>query len=314
MRIATLLPSATEIVCALGAFDELVAVSHDCDYPPEIKTLPRVTATPIDLAWPSHRIDAEVVRLRSEGRPVIGLDADVLRRLRPDVLITQSLCDVCAVSDGEAFRVADALDPAPRVVALDAADVAGIARDIEVVGTAIGRVPEARALVETMYARLRALATAHAHAAAGSIVAGADQRSAPASDPAPRKPQVMCLEWLDPPYLAGHWVPELVALAGGVDAGAAPGERSRRVRWEELAGKDADLIVVMLCGFGVDRARAELDAMTDPTALRVLHSAPVWLLDGGAYTSRPGPRVAEGAERLALAMLGEAAPGLERWR
>lgn len=312
MRIATLLPSATEIVCALGAFDELVAVSHDCDYPPQIRTLPRVTATPIDLAWPSNRIDEEVVRLRSQGRPVIGLDAEILRQLRPDLLVTQSLCDVCAVADGEAFRVAEALDPAPRVVALEASDVAGIARDIETVGAAIGREAGARALVEEMHLRLRGAAAPRAEPA---MAGGSALTASPSGRLAARPPcRLLCLEWLDPPYLAGHWVPELVAYAGGIDIGAAPGERSRRVTWEDLAQLDADLIVVMLCGFGGDRARTELDAMTDPAALKVLRSAPVWLLDGGSYTSRPGPRVAEGAERLASAIVGESAPGLERWQ
>lgn len=356
MRIATLLPSATEIVCALGAIDDLVAVSHDCDYPPDIRTLPRVTATPIDLAWPSEKIDDEVVRLRGEGRPVIGLDAEALRRLRPDLLITQSLCDVCAVSDGEAFRVAAALDPAPRVLALEAADVAGVARDIEAVGAAIGRMTEARALVDGMYARLRG-ATRAMDAAAAMTYAGTGHgfkgpmptgptgtgriaqqrptggrplrevrgtRDVPDPPDLPDPPglrrgpatrsRVLCLEWLAPPYVAGHWVPELVAFAGGVDAAAAPGERSRRVSWEELAALDADIIIVMLCGFGVERARVELNAMADPAARAVLESAPVWLLDGGAYTSRPGPRIAEGAERIASAIRGESAPGLDCWR
>ncbi len=301
MRIATLLPSATEIVCALGAFDELVAVSHDCDYPPEIKTLPRVTATPIDLAWPSNRIDDEVVRLRDAGRPVIGLDAEALKSLRPDLLITQSLCDVCAVSDGEAFRVAAALEPAPKVLALEAANVVGVARDIEAVGHAIGRAEDAQDLVDSMFARLRAV----------KLFAGGNRGTDGDAGTPPQR--MVCLEWLDPPYLAGHWVPELVAYAGGVDVGAAPGERSRRVTWDAVASLAPDLIVVMLCGFGVERARTELDELSDPAALAALQAAPVWLLDGGAYTSRPGPRIADGAHRLACALRGQAAPGLQLW-
>jgi len=291
MRVVSLLPGATEIVAALGGSDRLVGISHECDHPASVLDRPRVTATPIDPRLSSAAIDAEVHRLRDSGRPVIGIDAAALRRLAPDLLITQSLCEVCAVADGEAHRLAAALDRPPRVLGLGGTTLAGVWQDIRAVGAAIGRAREADALVaglEERLARLRA--------------------DAPAA-----RPRVLCVEWLDPLYLAGHWVPELVEAAGGRDAGATPGSHSARRHWREVAELRPDLILVLLCGFGVERSRAELETI-GPEALGVLGGAPVWILDGNAYTSRAGPRLVDGAERIAAALGGREMPGLSRWR
>lgn len=291
-RVVTLLPAATEMVAALGGMSALVGVSHECDHPEEVRRLPRVTATPLDPDAPGGRIDAEVRRLRAEGRPVIAVDRDALRRLAPDLVIAQGLCEVCAVADGEVHRLAAALDPAPEVLSLAATTLEGIWADIRAVGGALGLEAEALELVSRLRERLARL---RARSAGG------------------RAPRVACLEWLDPPYLAGHWVPELVEAAGGRDVGARPGAHSRMCRWSELDALRPDLVLVMLCGFSVPRARAELDALDDPEARRVLGSAPVWILDGNAYTSRPGPRVVDGAERIRAAIEGRELPGLERW-
>ena len=291
MRVVTLLPAATEIVAALGGADRLVGVSHECDYPATVLGLPRVTATPIDPSLPSAGIDAEVRRLRATGRPVIGVDADALRRLAPDLLVTQSLCEVCAVADGEAHRLAAALARPPGVLRLGGTTLAGIWGDIRAIGAALGLGREAEALVAGLQTRLADL-----------------QRRTP-----PLPPRVLCVEWLDPLFLAGHWVPELVAAAGGSDPAATPGSHSTRREWREVAGLRPDLILVMLCGFGVERSLAELEAI-GPEARAALGAAPVWILDGNAYTSRPGPRVVEGAERIAAALRGEELPGLVRWR
>jgi iron complex transport system substrate-binding protein len=290
MRVVTLLPAATEIVAALGGADRLVGISHECDSPETVLGLPRVTATPIDPSLPSADIDAEVRRLRATGRPVIGVDADALRRLAPDLLVTQSLCEVCAVADGEAHRLAAALERPPEVLRLGGTTLAGIWGDIRTIGAALGLDREAEALVAGLQARLADL-----------------QRRTP-----PLPPRVLCVEWLDPLFLAGHWVPELVAAAGGSDPAATPGSHSTRREWREVAGLRPDLILVMLCGFGVERSLAELEAI-GPEARVALATAPVWILDGNAYTSRPGPRVVEGAERIAAALRGEELPGLVRW-
>ena len=290
MRVVTLLPAATEIVAALGGADRLVGISHECDFPATGLGLPRVTATPIDSSLPSAGIDAEVRRLRATGQPVIGVDADTLRRLAPDLLVTQSLCEVCAVADGEAHRLAAALERPPEVLRLGGTTLAGIWGDIRTIGAALGLGREAEALVAGLQTRLADL-----------------QRRAP-----PLPPRVLCVEWLDPLFLAGHWVPELVAAAGG-DPAATPGSHSTRREWREVAGLRPDLILVMLCGFGVERSLAELEAI-GPEARAALATAPVWILDGNAYTSRPGPRVVEGAERIAAALRGEELPGLVRWR
>jgi iron complex transport system substrate-binding protein len=291
MRVVTLLPAATEIVAALGGADRLVGISHECDYPASVLGLPRVTATPIDPSLPSARIDAEVRRHRASGTPVIGIDADALRLLRPDLLVTQSLCEVCAVADGEAFRLAAALEPPPEVLRLGGTTLDGVWQDIRSVGRALDLGREADSLVAELADRLAALRVG-----------------------APRTPpRVLCVEWLDPLFLAGHWIPELVAAAGGCDAAALPGSHSTRREWGEVAPLRPDLIVVMLCGFGVERSLAELEAI-GPEAQAALATAPVWILDGNAYTSRPGPRLVEGAERIAAALRGEEMPGLVRWR
>lgn len=291
MRVVTLLPGATEIVAALGGAGLLVAISHECDFPASVQHLPRVTSTPLDPSLPGAAIDAEVRRLRDAGRAVIAVEAGMLRRLAPDLIITQDLCEVCAVAEGAVHGLAAALDPPPRVLALTGRTVEGVLADIRAVAHALDLDSEGDELTAGLRSRLTRL-----------------RRGAPAVPP-----RVLCVEWLEPLYLAGHWVPDLVAAAGGEDVGAVPGAHSAVSSWEAAAALRPDLIVVMLCGFGVARARAELDALRDAAAGRLLASAPVWVLDGNAYTSRPGPRIVDGAERLQSAMRGEERTGLSRW-
>lgn len=290
MRVVTLLPAATEIVAALGAGGSLVGISHECDYPTPLTGLPRVTATPLDPRAPGSVIDAEVRRLGEAGKPVIGVDAEVLRELAPELIVTQDLCQVCAVSDGEVHRLASVMDPAPEVVTLSGRTVTGVWRDIRGVARALGRSAEGEALVTALEARLQGLR----------------------ERPVARRPRVVCVEWLEPLYLAGHWVPELVEAAGGTDVGAVAGCHSARRAWSELGALQPDMMVVMLCGFGVERALAELSAVMDPAALETLESTPTWVMDGNAYTSRSGPRIVDGAELLAGALLGREAAGMVR--
>jgi len=292
MRIITLLPAATEIVAALGGAGYLVGISHECDYPAAVQGLPRVTTTPVDIRSSGAAIDAEVRRLRDAGRPIIGIAADLLRQLAPDLVITQGLCEVCAVADGEVHRLTAAMHPAPQVLSLEAHDLEGIWDDIRRVGEALDLEDEAEELVLGLRSRMRRLL----------------------STPLAKPPRVLCIEWLDPLYLAGHWVPELVAAAGGQDVGARPGSHSVRRQWRELSGLRPDHIVVMLCGFGIERARAELTSLQDSEALELLRQVPVWIIDGNAYTSRPGPRVVDGAQRIQSALAGRPSRDVQRWQ
>jgi iron complex transport system substrate-binding protein len=291
MRVVTLLPAATEIVAALGGTGSLVGISHECDHPASVIGLPRVTATPLDPNASGAAIDAEVRRLHGAGKPVIGVDADALRRLAPDLLITQDLCEVCAVAEGQVHRLAAVVRPAPAVLALSGRTIDGIWADIVAVAKALDLAPDGDELVAGLRSRLdRLRARRRGH-----------------------RPRVVCVEWLEPLYLAGHWVPELVEAAGGEDVGAAAGSHSSRREWAELPGLRPDLFVIMLCGFGVERTLAELSALDSPGARSILRSAPVWIIDGNAYTSRSGPRTVDGAELLQGALDGREASGMVRW-
>ncbi len=282
MRVVSLLPAATEIVAALGGAGNLVGISHECDYPASVLGLPRVTATPIDVSAAGGIIDAEVRRLQAAGKPVIGVDAEVLRRLAPDVLITQALCEVCAVSDGEVHQLAASVQPAPVVVTLQGRTLEGVWADIAAVAQVLDLAPEADELVAGLRSRLARL-----RARAGGS-----------------RPRVLCVEWLEPLFLAGHWVPEMIAAAGGEDVGAQAGSHSARREWVELPELRPDIVLVALCGFGVDRARQELAALSDRQARSVLGAVPTWVLDGNAFTSRSGPRLVDGAELIQGALQG----------
>jgi iron complex transport system substrate-binding protein len=297
MRVVSLVPAATEIVAALGAEGSLVGISHECDWPRPVRQLPRVTTTPIDPGRASGAIDAEVRRLHAEGRPVIGVDGGALAGLRPDLILTQDLCDVCAVVDGDVRALASALDPAPALLPLRARTLEGIFADIAAVGAALDRVDEARELVASLRRRLERLER---------------------GDGSPRR-RVVCLEWLDPIYLAGHWVPELIEAAGGRDVGAPPGAHSRRATIEEVEALRPELILVAPCGFDLARAGREYAAFEEVVRMAggrppAAWGMPVWLIDGNAYTSRPGPRVVDGAERIAGALGGRGQEGIRRWR
>lgn len=291
MRVVSLLPAATEIVAALRGTDQLVGISHECDHPPSIQGLPRITSTPVDFRASGASIDAEVRRLRESGQPVISIDAAQLRELAPDLILTQDLCEVCAVSDGAVHRLASVMRPEPRVLSLAARDLGGIWQSIREVGAAMDLPEEAEELVLGLQNRLRRL--------------GSDRPAVTV--------RVLCVEWLDPLFLAGHWIPELVALAGGEDIGARPGSHSAQRQWEEVRQLQPDCIVVMLCGFGVDRARAELEALTDHHAVEFMRRVPTWIIDGNSYTSRPGPRLVEGAAQIQAAILGRDRADMERW-
>jgi len=292
MRIVSLLPAATEIVAALGAVGRLVGVSHDCDFPPEVRSLPRVTRSRIDTALPSGAIDRAVAEAKRTGVPSVEVDVDLVAHLRPDVLIGQSVCEVCAIGEADLARLVSTLIPVPWVVTLHAHTLNGVLEDIAKVGEALELRDEAEELLAGLRYRLRRVG---ARGRMSGTTAGA-QHAAPLL-----KPRVLVLEWLDPPYVAGHWVPELVELAGGKDVAGAAGEPSRRRSWADLTALQPDLVLVALCGFDVARARVELDAVRAELT-RTLLGRRVEFVDGGAYTSRPGPRLVDAAEILSRLM------------
>ena len=283
LRIISLLPGATETLVALGAADRLVGISHECDFPASIQHLPRVTTTPIDPSRSSADIDRMVRDATAEGRAVIAIDAGQLRALRPDLLVTQVLCDVCAVADGEAHRLAAVLDPPPRVVALGGRTLQGVWDDIVALGAAIGSESEASRVVAALEAEVAALRARFAR-----------------PDPVP----VVVIEWLAPCFLAGHWTPDLVAAAGGVDLSAHPGDHSVGREWSEVLALDPRLVVIALCGFDEARARAELAAFDHPAFHAWLAERDVLVLDGNALTSRPGPRLVEAIARIGERLVG----------
>ncbi len=281
-RVLSLLPAATEIVTALGAGASLVGITHECDFPPSIAHLPRVTRSAIDRALAGPAIDAAVRGLRDLGAPVIAVDLDQVRALQPTVVLTQDLCEVCAVGNGQLRELADALDPAPTVVRLTGSTLEGVDADIRRVGQALDLEADAAEVVAGIRYRLRHL---------------------PGAPPA-TPPRVVSVEWLDPLYLAGHWVPELVEAAGGIELGGGRGEKSRRRAWAEVAAMRPDVLLIMLCGFGIRRAQEEWAAFarSNPGIITMLGAARVRFVDGNAYTSRPGPRLVDGAAAIRAAI------------
>ena len=249
-----------------------------------------MTVTSIDPAQTGLGIDAQVRALKASGTPVIAVDARTLHELAPDLIITQDLCEVCAVADGEVHRLAGSSEPVPRLISLAARDLGGIWRDIRVVGEALERREEAARLVATLEQHIAGLA----------------------ANPPEVRSRVACIEWLDPLYLAGHWVPELIWAAGGQDVLSSPGSHSVVREWSDVTGQHPEVVLVAICGFGIARALKELGQLDDNHWLRTT-SCPVWVLDGNALTSRPGPRVVEGAGLMQSALRGVARPGLARF-
>jgi len=303
VRIISFLPSATETVLALGAGAELVGISHDNLHIAEVAHLPVVSTLAYDDTQLSGaEIDALVSQTYARGESIYKLDAALLQRLQPDLLLTQELCDVCAVTPNDFQKAIGSLRPFPEVLSLNAHTLAEALTDMRSVAAAVGRVAEGEALVGKLTARI-AHVTARAAAAA-------------------TRPRVFCLEWPSPIYNAGHWVPELVAIAGGTDALGAPGTDSVRIPWERVRDYDPEIIVAMVCGFPRERAMQELSVLPDYpgfAALRAVRDNKVWVVDGPLHFSQSGPGLIRGLEILAAivqpALFGEPSPDQAlRWR
>jgi iron complex transport system substrate-binding protein len=269
MRVVSLVPAATEMVYALGAADQLVAVTHDDDFPPVVESLPRVTRSTIPPHASAREIDTLVRQAGARGESTFHLDERALRDARPHVILGQTLCAVCAVT---LDQIPATLERAPLVVPLDAASLEGMFEDLRRVGAALDRKRDAERVVSELRRRMQAVA---------DRVRGS------------RRPRVACLEWLDPPFNAGHWVPEQVRIAGGDDVLGEPGERSREIAWTDVHAARPEIVVVMPCGWDAQRAAREAAAVTLVGGARVVG------VSGAAYFSRPGPRLVDGIELLA---------------
>lgn len=290
MRIVSLLPSATEILFALGLGDSVVGVSHECDFPAQARSRPVVIRSRIPHDAAPGEIDRLVREFVARGESLYSVDADALRELAPDVIVTQDLCHVCAASPDDLAGSLSALQHQPQIISLNPQNLADVCKDILTVGDATGRAPAARALVAQFEARISAVEYA---------VSGISQR-----------PKVVCLEWLVPFYVGGHWVPEMVERAGGHDALARAGNRSFHVHAEDVIAAAPDIILVMPCGYDAGQAAVEYSAMQfapEWNAVPAVRQARVFALDANGYFSRPGPRLADGVETLAQILHPQAA-------
>jgi iron complex transport system substrate-binding protein len=276
MRIASLVPSATEMLFALGLGESVVGVTHECDHPAAARELPQLTATVLPDGLGAGEIDAAVKSIVSEGRALYSLDEQRLAELAPDLIVTQAVCDVCAVSFEDVVEVAARLPGPPRVLQQDPGSLAEVLEDVTRLGAAAAIEPRARQLRGELEGRLAAL------------------RAAVAGAPTPR---TIALEWLDPPFVGGHWIPEMVALAGGVDVAGPAGAKSPEVEWEALAGLDPDLVVVMPCGMYAEESRRQAEEHW--RLIEALGAGRVFAVDAASTYSRPGPRLVAGTELLA---------------
>ena len=290
MRIVSLLPSATEIVAVLGLADQLVGISHECDYPEEIRDRPRVTRCEIHgTDFPSPAIDAWVRDTLAARGTLYTLDEALIRELQPDLILTQQLCDVCAVNYGSVAAFAATLPARPRLINLEPSQLADIYSDIRLVAQACAVPARAEAVIAELQRRV------------DSVVS----RVSRAAD----RPKCFLMEWVEPPYCGGHWNPELVQLAGGIDPIGRKGEPSRRVPWEEIQRADPDAILLACCGFGVERTLREsamLAGKPEWEGLRAVRQDHVYVADANTYFSRPGPRIVDSLEMLAHMLHPEA--------
>ena len=283
MRICSFLPSTTEIVCALGLEDNLTGITHECDHPETVKIKSRVVMSSIDHKTLSSREIDELVSKNSEaGKSTYLVELEKLKEADPDIIFTQGLCEVCAVSGNQVLEAVEVLDKKPEIVSLEPGTVTEILDSILTIGEATGEIEVAKELVGNLRERVENIKSV--------------------SDRERDRPRVFCLEWLDPPFVAGHWVPEMVEIAGGINGLRNTGETSVKVEWEDIIEFAPHYIFIMPCGFNIDKTLNEIDAVTSNP---IWHQTPasqkgnVYLVDANSYFSRPGPRVVEGIEIIA---------------
>lgn len=299
MRIVSLLPSATELLFAIGAGDEVVAVTHECDHPPGARALPAVTANVLDHDGQSPAtVDRHINQARHDGSSIYALDTTALETLRPDLIVTQELCDVCAVAYRDVAAAVRLLPGSIDVLSLEPSSLHDIVATVTTLGEVTEHQQEAAVLAAAMSERIAAIASS--------------------ARPRP-EPLVVCVEWTDPIMAGGHWVPEMVHLSGGRDPLGLAGEPSRYVEWDAVREAQPDVLVLMPCGFGLDRTLALAPEITQRRGfdeLRCARSGRVAAVDGSAFFNRPGPRIVDGLEILAAVLRGEPGsplPGGAAW-
>jgi len=285
MRIVSLVPHATELLFALGLGPEVVAVTHECDYPPAVTEIERVTRDVLPAGLSAAEIDATVRERTSRGEAIYELDDEALMALHPDLIVTQALCPVCAVSYDEVAELAERMPSRPQVLSLDPHTLNECLGDVQTVAQATARRERGEELVGELTARIDCIK----RAVHGRM-----------------RPRVVALEWLDPIYIAGHWTPELIELAGGQDILGFPGAPSATVSWEAVAAAEPEVVVVMPCGYDAPRAHSE--ALTYVSELAALSAERVVAVNASAYFSRPGPRLVDGLELLAHVLHPEDVP------
>ena len=282
MRICSLLPSATEVIASLGLSDELVGISHECDYPPSIKNVPVMVEPMIPPhGLSSDDIDRQVHQLVASGQRLYRLNDHLLRQAQPDLILSQDLCHVCAVTPDQLHQALSSMPRQPTVLTLNPSTVHDVIDDVVRIGDAAGRSAEGHRLATQLRDRLDTIRTRVQDIA--------------------HRPRVVCIEWLSPLYVAGHWVPEMVQLAGGQDVLAQPGSPSRVVTWDEVLAAAPDILLVMPCGFSVERTQTELSQLLQqPDQWRLSRNLAqhTFLVDASSFFSRPGPRLIDGIELL----------------
>lgn len=284
MKICSLLPSATEILFALGLGDQVAGVSHECDFPLEARSRPVLIKSRISHTESAAAIDRQVREFLERGESLYSVDFEMLREIEPDLIVTQDLCHVCAATPDDLGAALSHLQNQPRIVTLNPHSLADVCTDIRAVGAATGRAEQAETLIETFEKDIANV-----------------ERSAAGLD----RPRVLCLEWLDPPYVAGHWVPEMVERAGGTDVLGHAGKPSFRVDWETAFASQPEVIVIMPCGYSLAAARAEFQKLPLPPAWNdspAVRDGRVFVVEASGYFSRPGPRLAAGMAVLSGAI------------
>lgn len=283
LRIVSLLPSATEIAVALGLGDTLVGRSHECDFPEEVKALPVCTSTRLEKGLRSHEIDRRVQEIVTQGLSLYEVDAPLLRELKPDIILTQTQCAVCAVTpDDLTTALADWMGEPPVLISTAPDTLDDAWGDIRAVGAAAGREAAAETVIRDLKARFADLAARR--------------------NPEPLRPRVAAIEWFDPLMVAGNWIPELISAAGGKPLLAKPGEHSRFLDWDDLVAADPDLLILMPCGYQIPQSLADIEAVAgEPrwTQMRAVQAGHVYIADGHHFFNRPGPRLVESAEIVA---------------
>jgi iron complex transport system substrate-binding protein len=282
MRIVSLLPSATEILYALGVGDQVVGITHECDFPPEVAGKPALIKPRVDPTAAPAEIDRQVSELVARGESIYAVDADLLASLAPDLIVTQDLCHVCAASPDDLATALSRFSRPPRVLTLTPHSLDDVWQDIIRTGDATKARQRAEALAEKLKAKVQAVASGITRAHV--------------------RPRVACLEWLDPFYVGGHWVPEMVAMAGGDDVLGRAGYPSFKVSADDIAQSNADVILVMLCGYDANRNAAEFKSAKIPPNwknLPAVRDRRIFAVDANSHFSRPGPRLADGVELLA---------------